>query len=50
MRFANKAMVAGGLGVAVSALVGCGSSGGLLSPQQADSLNNQLEHVSAGVN
>ncbi|MGO9901413.1 MAG: hypothetical protein ACLP0J_17410 [Solirubrobacteraceae bacterium] len=49
MRFANKAMVAGGLGFAVSALVGCASSGGLLTTGQAANLNTGLEHVSAAV-
>jgi hypothetical protein len=50
MRFANKAIVAGGLGFAVSALVGCGSTGGLLSAEQASNLNNQLEQVAVAVN
>jgi hypothetical protein len=49
MRIANKAIVGGGLGFAVSALVACGSSGGLLSSQQANSLNDQLDQVSAAV-
>jgi hypothetical protein len=51
MRFANKALVAGGLGFAVSALVACGSSGGgLLSGTQAQKLNDQLDQVLAAVN
>lgn len=45
MRFANKAIVAAGLGFAVSALVGCGGSGGLLSQSQADRLSGQLQLV-----
>jgi hypothetical protein len=46
MGFANRAIVAAGLGFAVSALVGCGGSGGLLSGSQADRLNNQLSQAS----
>lgn len=49
MGFANRAFVAGGLGFAVSALVACGSSGSLLSVDQANSLENQLGQVSAEV-
>ncbi len=46
MGFANRAIVAAGLGFAVSALVGCGGSGSLLSGSQASRLNNQLEQAS----
>jgi TolA-binding protein len=46
MGFANRAIVAAGLGFAVSALVGCGGSGGLLSGAQANRLSTQLEQAS----
>jgi hypothetical protein len=42
MRLANTALIAGGLGFAVSALVGCGSSGGLLTAADANQLDSQL--------
>ena len=52
MGFANRAIVAGGLGFAISALVGCGGSGGLLSLNQASRLNDQLaaagQYLSSG--
>lgn len=40
--FANRAIVAAGLGFAVSALVGCGGSGSLLSSGQANRLTSEL--------
>jgi hypothetical protein len=46
MGFANRAIVAAGLGFAISALVGCGGSGSLLSGSQAAQLNNQLSQAS----
>jgi hypothetical protein len=46
MGFANRAIVAAGLGFAVSALVGCGGSGSLLSSGQANGLSAQLEQAS----
>jgi hypothetical protein len=46
MGFANRAIVAAGLGFAVSALVGCGGSGSLLSSDQANRLSAQLEQAS----
>jgi hypothetical protein len=46
MGFPNRAICAGGLGFAVSALVACGSSGSLLSPGEAGQLNGQLAQVS----
>lgn len=46
MRFANRALCAGGLGFAVSCLVACGGSGNLLSADQASQLNAQLDRVS----
>jgi hypothetical protein len=45
MGFANRAIVAAGLGFAVSALVGCGGSGSLLSNSQANRLDNQLSQA-----
>jgi hypothetical protein len=45
MGLANRAIVAGGLGFAVSVLAACGSSGGLLSPGEAVSLSGQLQQV-----
>jgi hypothetical protein len=46
MGFANRAIVAAGLGFAVSALVGCGGNGSLLSSEQANRLSTQLEQAS----
>jgi hypothetical protein len=46
MGFANRAIVAAGLGFAVSALVGCGGSGSLLSGGQANQLSAQLDRAS----
>lgn len=46
MGFAHRAFVAAGVGFAVSALVGCGSSGGsLLSASQSNRLSEQLNRV-----
>jgi hypothetical protein len=46
MGFAHRAFVAAGVGFAVSAIVGCGSSGGSwLSASQSNSLNEQLNRV-----
>jgi hypothetical protein len=50
MGFANRAIVAAGLGFAVSALVGCGGSGSLLSGSQANRLNADLDHASVALN
>jgi hypothetical protein len=49
MRYAPRALLAGGLGFAVSFLVACGGGSGLLSADQASSLNSQLDQVSAAV-
>jgi hypothetical protein len=49
MGFANRAIVAAGLGFAVSALVGCGGSGSLLSSDQANRLSTQLEQASQDI-
>jgi hypothetical protein len=46
MGFANRAIVAAGLGFAVSALAGCGGNGSLLSGSQADRLSSRLELAS----
>jgi len=46
MRYARRALVAGGLGFVVSFIVACGGSGGLLSRDQAGTLNNRLNQVS----
>lgn len=46
MGFANRAFVAAGVGFAVSAIVGCGSSGGrLLSATESNRLSEQLNRV-----
>ncbi len=47
MRHAPRALLAGGLGFAVSLLVACGGSGGLLSSNQASTLNGTLAQVSS---
>ena len=49
MRFAPRALFAGGLGFAVSCLVACGGGTGLLSGNQSSNLNNQLDAVSSAV-
>jgi hypothetical protein len=49
MRFANKAVLAAGLGFTVSAVVGCGSGGNLLSSDQATQLRAQLRLASAAL-
>jgi hypothetical protein len=50
MRYARRALVAGGLGFVVSFIVACGGSGGLLSSDQANTLNGQLDQVASAVN
>jgi hypothetical protein len=50
MRYAPRALLAGGLGFAVSALVACGGDSGLLSGDQSSNLNNQLDAVASAVN
>ena len=47
MRQGLRALVAGGLGLAVSLIAACGSSTGLLSSSTADSLTAQLQQVSS---
>jgi hypothetical protein len=49
MRYAPRALLAGGLGFAVSALVACGGGAGLLSANQANSLSGQLDTVASAV-
>jgi hypothetical protein len=49
MRFANKAVVAAGLGFTAAAVVGCGSSAQLLSSAQAAQLRTQLTKASAAL-
>lgn len=49
MRYAPRALLAGGLGFAVSCLVACGGGAGLLSGDQSSNLNNQLDAVSSAV-
>ena len=49
MRQGLRALVAGGLGFAVSLLAACGSSTGLLSSSTADNLTSQLRQVSADI-
>ncbi len=46
MRHVPRALVAGGLGLAVSLIAACGSSNGLLSSSTASSLTGQLQQVS----
>lgn len=50
MRNLLRALLAGGLGFAASwAIAACGSSAGLLSGNQANTLNNQLDRVSGAL-
>jgi hypothetical protein len=49
MRYAPRALLAGGLGFAVSLLAACGGGAGLLNADQANSLNSQLDQVSSAV-
>jgi hypothetical protein len=46
MRLAPRAILAGVLGVAASFIVACGGGAGLLSTDQAGTLNDQLDRVS----
>ncbi|HEY2436533.1 MAG TPA: hypothetical protein VGH93_05090 [Solirubrobacteraceae bacterium] len=47
MRQGLRALVAGGLGLAVSLIAACGSSNGLLASSTADQLTSQLQQVSS---
>ncbi|MGI8429502.1 MAG: hypothetical protein ACR2OB_09415 [Solirubrobacteraceae bacterium] len=49
MRHPPRALLAGGLGFAAALLVACGGGAGLLSTDQASSLNGTLGQVSAAV-
>jgi hypothetical protein len=49
MRFAPRAILAGGLGFAASCLVACGGGGSLLSIGDASSLSGQLDAVSSAL-
>ena len=49
MGFGSRAFLAGGLGFAAAFAVACGSNHGLLSSDQANSLNSQLDSVSNAV-
>jgi hypothetical protein len=50
MGYAPRAMLAGGLGFALSFLVACGGGSGLLSADQANTLNSQLDQIANAVN
>lgn len=49
MRHVSRALLAGGLGLAAAFLVACGGGAGLLSSDQASTLNAQLDQVSSAV-
>jgi hypothetical protein len=49
MRYAPRAILAGGLGFAVSCVVACGGGSGLLSGDQSSAIGGQLGQVSAAV-
>ena len=49
MRYASRAILAGALGFAAAFVVACGGSSGLLSSNDASSLNNQLDSVSSAL-
>jgi hypothetical protein len=49
MRYAPRAILAGGLGFAVSFVVACGGSSGLLSGDQSDALSGQADHIVSAV-
>jgi len=49
MRYASRAVLAGALGFAAAFVVACGGGSGLLSGNQASSLNNQLDSVSSAL-
>jgi hypothetical protein len=49
MRQGLRAVVAGGLGFAVSLIAACGSNTGLLSADTATTLTNQLQQVSSDI-
>ena len=49
MRHAPRALLAGGLGFAVSFLVACGGGANLLTGGEASNLNSQLDAISSAV-
>jgi hypothetical protein len=49
MRYAPRAILAAALGFAVSFVVACGGSSGLLSGDQSDALSGQADHVASAV-
>lgn len=49
MRYAPRAILACGLGFAVSFVVACGGGSGLLSGDQSDALSGQADHVVSAV-
>lgn len=49
MGYAPRALLAGVLGLATSFLVACGGDAGLLSSNQANNLNSQLDRVSSAI-
>ena len=49
MRFASRAILAGALGFAAAFLVACGGGSGLLSSNEASTLNSQLDSVSSAL-
>lgn len=46
MRFGQRAVLAGGLGFAVSLIAACGGGAGLLSGSQSSAMNSQLDAIS----
>ena len=49
MGYAPRVLLAGGLGFAASFLVACGGGSGLLSSDQANTLNNQLDQAANAI-
>jgi hypothetical protein len=49
MRYFSRALLAGGLGFAVSFIAGCGGGAGLLPAGPANALNSQLDRISAAI-
>jgi len=49
MRYAPRAILAGGLGFAASFVVACGGGSGLLSGDQSDALSGQADQISSAV-
>ena len=49
MRYAPRAILAGGLGFAASFVVACGGGSGLLSADQSNALSSQAEQINSAV-